>query len=57
LNDPVVIADAIDWHQNGMDFTDAIHLAQSKDADAFVTFDKKFIKSALKNTSVSIREP
>lgn len=57
LNDPVVIADAIEWYQNGMDFADAIHLAQSKDAEAFVTFDKKFIKSALNNTSVAVREP
>jgi predicted nucleic-acid-binding protein len=57
LQDPVVIADAIEWHQNGMDFTDAIHLAQSKDSEAFATFDKKFIKSALKNTAVSVRLP
>jgi predicted nucleic-acid-binding protein len=57
LQDPVVIADAIEWHQNGMDFADAIHLAQSKDSEAFVTFDKKFIKSTLKNSSVSVREP
>jgi len=57
LHDPVVIADAIEWHQNGMDFTDAIHLAQSKDSEVFVTFDKKFIKSALKNTTISVREP
>lgn len=42
---------------DGMDFADAIHLAQSKDTEAFVTFDKKFIKSALKNTAVSVREP
>lgn len=57
LQDPIGIADAIEWHQNGMDFSDAIHLAQSKDAEALVTFDKKFIKSALKNTAVSVREP
>jgi predicted nucleic-acid-binding protein len=57
LQDPAVIADAIQWHQNGMDFADAIHLAQSKDSEAFVTFDKKFIKSALKNTAFSVREP
>ncbi|MBA4369003.1 MAG: PIN domain nuclease, partial [Desulfobacterium sp.] len=56
LQDPVVIADAIEWHQNGMDFADAIHLAQSKDSEVFVTFDKKLIKSSLKNTAVSVRE-
>ncbi|MBI9085760.1 MAG: type II toxin-antitoxin system VapC family toxin [Desulfobacterales bacterium] len=57
LQDPLVIADAIEWHQNRMDFADAIHLAQSKESEAFVTFDKKFIKSALKNTTIPVREP
>ncbi len=57
LQDPVVIADAIEWHQNGMDFADAIHLAQSKGSEAFVTFDKNSIKSAFKITTVSVREP
>ena len=57
LQNPVVITDAIEWHQNGMDFADAVHLAQSKESEAFVTFDKKFIKSALKTTTVPVREP
>ena len=57
LEQPLVISNAIDWHQNGMDFADALHLAQSKDAEAFVTFDKKLIKSASKNTTIQVREP
>ena len=28
-----------------------------KDADAFITFDKKLIKAALKNTAITVREP
>jgi predicted nucleic acid-binding protein len=40
-----------------MDFAGAIHLALSKDAKAFVTFDKKLIKSASKNTTIEVREP
>jgi len=57
LQEPLVIADAIEWHQNGMDFADSIHLAQAKESEAFVTFDKKFIKSALKTTPILVREP
>ena len=57
LQDPLVIADAIEWHQNGMDFADAIHLAQSKESESFVTFDKTLIKSALKTTPIVVREP
>lgn len=57
LQEPLVIHDAIEWHRQGMDFADALHLAKSKDADAFVTFDKKLIKAASKVTSVCVQEP
>ena len=57
LQDPVSIADAIEWHLKGMDFADAIHLTHSKDSEVFVTFDKKFIKSASEITTISVREP
>jgi hypothetical protein len=52
-----MISIAVDWYKNGMDFADAIHLAQSQDAEAFATFDKKLIKSVLKNTSLPVHEP
>ena len=57
LEQPLIISNAIKWYKNGMDFADAIHLAQSKDAEAFVTFDKKLIKAASKNTTFPVREP
>lgn len=57
LENPSVIANAIEWHQNGMDFADAIHLALSEEAEAFMTFDKSLIKSARKNSTVPVREP
>ncbi|WP_319522140.1 type II toxin-antitoxin system VapC family toxin [uncultured Desulfosarcina sp.] len=57
LEEPSVIFNAIEWHRGGMDFADALHLAQSKGAEAFVTFDKKLIKSASKNTTLQVREP
>lgn len=37
---------AIRWHEEGMDFGDAMHLAMSADDDAFCTFDKPFGKLA-----------
>lgn len=48
---------AIDWHERGMDFADAIHLAKSQHCDFLLTFDKKFIKSASKLTSLRVEEP
>jgi predicted nucleic-acid-binding protein len=52
-----IFLNAIEWCQNGMDFADALHLAQSNKADAFVTFDKKLIKAAQKNTAIKVYEP
>jgi predicted nucleic-acid-binding protein len=57
LQDPLVLEDAIEWFSQGMDFGDAIHLATSKNADAFVTFDKKLINTARKITNFPVREP
>lgn len=40
-----VVAKALDWHEQGMDFADALHLASTK-AIEFATFDEKLIKLA-----------
>ena len=46
--DPQRIARALDWHEGGIDFADALHLAGSAGAERFVTFDEKLVKSAKK---------
>jgi predicted nucleic-acid-binding protein len=52
------VYNAIQWHKQGMDFADAIHLATSQDgSESFATFDKKFIESALEITDLSVIEP
>jgi predicted nucleic acid-binding protein len=40
-----------------MDFAEALHLALSGEAEAFVTFDNSLIKAAPKNTTIPVREP
>jgi predicted nucleic-acid-binding protein len=57
LENPSEISNAIEWHQNGMDFTDAIHLALSEEAEAFITFDKSLTKAAHKNSTIPVQEP
>ncbi len=57
LENPLEISNAIEWHQNGMDFADAVHLALSEKAEAFMTFDKSLIKTAQKNNTIPVREP
>ncbi len=42
LLDPSWIAQALTWYQQGLDFADAMHLAQSQQCEKFYTFDKKF---------------
>lgn len=42
------IAQVIQWYENGMDFADALHLAQSQNYSTMYTFDEKFLKKAKK---------
>ncbi len=46
LSNPSFIAQAIDWHKQGLDFSDAIHLTQCQKFEKLFTFDKKFSSKA-----------
>ncbi len=46
VEDPGDVAVALDWHDQGMDFADALHLASSGKALHFATFDEKMAKRA-----------
>lgn len=48
LNNAIRVAQALDWHQKGLDFADAFHLALSQHNPVLKTFDDKFIKRANK---------
>jgi len=52
-----VIFNAIEWHKQGLDFADAIHLAKSQDCDSLVTFDQKFIAMAARITCFPVKAP
>lgn len=57
ISQPTVVAQAIDWHQQGMDFADALHLAGSRHLKKFYTFDKKFQASAKRITEREVLNP
>lgn len=57
LEEPLIIAEAMEWHKKNLDFADALHLAKSQASRSFATFDKKLIKKALKLTSITVSEP
>ena len=40
------VSQALAWYRQGMDFSDALHLAQSGLCSGFVTFDTRFAKTA-----------
>lgn len=46
LSNAQLLAKVIDWHENGLDFSDAFHLANSQHLDVLKTFDQQFIKRA-----------
>ena len=46
LEQPLVIAQALQWCEDGMDFADALHLASSHSARKFPTFDEQMKKDA-----------
>ncbi|WP_103175189.1 type II toxin-antitoxin system VapC family toxin [Paracoccus sp. SY] len=46
VEDASIVAAAIDLVERGMDFADALHLRRSTDRDAFLTFDRRFVKAA-----------
>jgi len=54
---PTIIAQAIDWHERGMDFADALHLANSQQYPTFYTFDKQFISKSKNLTHCKVTLP
>ncbi len=54
--DAPAIRQNLDWMRVGMDFADAFHLASSRSASRFATFDRRLIEIAAK-TGVPASEP
>ena len=46
LDDPQMVAQIVQWHEEGLDFADGFHLALSGRCDVLKTFDVQFAKGA-----------
>lgn len=46
VEDSPAVAEALDLFETGMDFADALHLASSREAAHFATFDERLKKRA-----------
>ncbi len=51
------VALAIEWYENGLDFADALHLAQSQHYRQMATFDRRFVNRAKQITTCPVRMP
>jgi predicted nucleic-acid-binding protein len=57
LQDAELTAKTLDWAQRGMDFADALHLAQAQECEAFVSFDQRLAAVAAALSEVKVRTP
>ena len=56
VEDPLLLAEALDRAEGGMDFADALHLGAAARCEALLTFDRRFVRAAA-DARVPVREP
>ena len=54
---PDRVRQALDWYASGLDFADALHLAFSRPAGQFATFDDKLARRASRIEGVTVVAP
>lgn len=54
VRDAAAMALALDWYDLGLDFADALHLAQSNHCSRLVTFDRRFAGRGQKVAAVTV---
>jgi predicted nucleic acid-binding protein len=54
---PRLTAQALEWTVSGMDFADALHLASTAKCDGFVSFDRRFARTANRLGTVKVQVP
>ena len=57
LEDPPLIAQALDWTEAGLDFADALHLGRARGCEAFISFDRKLARAAARLDEVKVAAP
>lgn len=51
------IEQVLEWHQQGLDFADALHLVQSQHCSQLYTFDRQFLQKAKNLTKCEVKQP
>ncbi|SNS94227.1 type II toxin-antitoxin system VapC family toxin [Sphingopyxis indica] len=57
IEEPAILAQALDWMSEGMDFADALHLAKAGHCNVFLSFDRKLAKRAKGRAPIPVETP
>jgi len=57
FDDALIVAEALDRAERGVDFADALHLGKASGCAGFLTLDQRFIKAAQREGIEDVREP
>ena len=57
LEDPPLIARALDWAERGLGFADALHLGRAQACTAFMSFDRRLAKAAAGVVEMPVEAP
>ncbi len=57
LRDERLVSLALDWHAEGMDFADAMHLVLCQNLSVLKTFDRKFIQHVAPGSRCVVEAP
>ena len=57
LENASLMAQVLQWHEQGLDFADAFHLSKSQSCSILYTFDNKFLKKAKDLTDCAVQQP
>ncbi len=57
LTNASLMAQVLQWHEHGLDFADALHLAQSQNYSVIYTFDSKFVRRSKGLTECEVQLP
>lgn len=57
LEDAAAVAKALGWMRQRLDFADGLHLAKAEGCDAFISFDRDFVRAADALGGIEVRAP
>jgi predicted nucleic-acid-binding protein len=57
LEEPALLAKALDALDGGMDFADALHLGKAEGCSAFLSFDRELAKAAARHSALTVEQP